>query len=469
MMQQTAVKLIAWHADGSMRSFELESSQGVFVGKSTNCGLQLNGHDISDIHCRIGFEGGQLWVQDWMSAKGTRLNGDPVTSKTQVGQGAVVEVGPYKIQISKMEAGMEPGDPGEAPPEFSAQKSDEQNTDTQEAGAGAASDWDENIPGPCEVTGEPSLRDRQDEQDQPSDWQGEGRPGSSAESEFDFFSNDEEEELYDRQTVELLQAEIDDLRTALAQRDADLANVSEAPAQTSTVAEDSEKVLQRMEELVEEANRADERVLILEEMLHAAEDANRSEVEERAQLEAWVGDIEKRIGQREQEHAAELDALRERIDGADQQTRRLQRQLQQTATTDDSAHKQYEETLENLQRDNSQLQDLLAEANKELRQLRQKCENQAEENDVALREERAKIAKEHAEMSRLKFEYAQKIQELEETPQLEADSRSEADPRIQRLQEHRQYLREMSQQKKVDYYEQPSLSSRLKRLWKRIE
>ena len=52
-------------------------------------------------------------------------------------------------------------------------------------------------------------------------------------------------------------------------------------------------MLHRIQELAEEANRADERVLILEEMLHAAEDVNRAEVEERAQLEAWVGDIEK--------------------------------------------------------------------------------------------------------------------------------------------------------------------------------
>ena len=46
-----------------------------------------------------------------------------------------------------------------------------------------------------------------------------------------------------------------------------------------------------MQELIEEANRSDERVAILEDLLHAAEDASRSEIEERAQLEAWVGDI----------------------------------------------------------------------------------------------------------------------------------------------------------------------------------
>ncbi|MEZ6138491.1 MAG: hypothetical protein R3C53_26715 [Pirellulaceae bacterium] len=63
-------------------------------------------------------------------------------------------------------------------------------------------------------------------------------------------------------------------------------------------------------------------------------------------------------------------------------------------------------------------------------------------------------------MSRLKFEYAQKIRELEESPR----SESNADPRLQNLHEHRQFLRETSQVKKV-----PSLSGRLKRIWQRIE
>ena len=65
----------------------------------------------------------------------------------------------------------------------------------------------------------------------------------------------------------------------------------------------TDQVLQRMEELIEEANRSDERAGLLEEMLHAAEDATRAERDERSQLEAWLTDIERRIGSREDEHA----------------------------------------------------------------------------------------------------------------------------------------------------------------------
>ena len=92
--------------------------------------------------------------------------------------------------------------------------------------------------------------------------------------------------------------EIETLQTALAQRDADhlfdRSPQSHASAECPAT-EASDEVLHRMHELVDEANRSDERVALLEQMLHAADDANRSEQEERHHLEAWVGDIEKRI------------------------------------------------------------------------------------------------------------------------------------------------------------------------------
>ncbi len=456
MTQPTAVKLIAWHANGSIQSCALEANQAVLVGKSSNCGILLSGHDIADIHCRIGFEDGHLWVQDWMSATGTKVNGTPVTSKTQVGQGSVVEVGNYKIQLSRA---------GKSGVEQENQLVDDQRVAALQADTQSSHPACDRLKTAvsCQIMDEQPTPARQDTEVKPDQMEDRCQAPGSMECEDDFFSDDNE--LYDRETVELLQAEIEDLRTALAQRDADTSSNAEVPPQTSAVAEDSEKMLHRIQELVEEANQADERVLILEEMLQAAEDANRAEVEERAHLEAWVGDIEKRIGQREQEHAAELDALRERLDSAGEQQSRLQRQLHQAATSGNTVNQQFEETLEELQRDKSQLQDALDETKKELRQLQQQYENQAEQTEVALREERVKIAREHAEMSRLKFEYAQKIKDLEETV---PKSDSEIDPRLQSLREHRHYLREMSDLKKQEQ-QQSTLSNRLKRLWHRVE
>ncbi len=472
MMHQAEVELVTWQAGGSTQSIVVKANQSILVGRSRNCGLQLCDHNVSDIHCRIGFERGQLWVQDWMSATGTKVNGDPVTAMTYVGPGCVIEVGSYKIQVSKADnANLETESSEEennhhvalplecetdSKPVISRSPQSEASTfpgaDRKDESCSKASVMNNGqLPA---VQGWNASQDAVDEARQSS---------MKTASKVELLSQDDE--IYDRETVELLLAEIDDLRTALAQAqaqcDSNNGNVDEDMPQFSTEAEESDQVLQRIQELSEEANRADERVHILEEMLHAAEDANRSEVEERAHLEAWVGDIEKRIGQRESEHAAELDALRARLESAENQNNNLQRQLQKSATTGDSAQQRYADVMESLQQENRQLQESLAEVRKDLRQLKQKYENQSEQTEGALREERAKIAREHAEMSRLKFEYAQKITQLEEMPK----SAANAEPVVELLREHRQYFREMSKEKKEQQQASRSLSGRLKSIW----
>jgi pSer/pThr/pTyr-binding forkhead associated (FHA) protein len=449
MTHQTELELVAWQAGGSPQSIVVKSNQSILVGKSRNCGLQLCDPSVSDIHCRIGFERGQLWVQDWMSLTGTKVNGDPVTTMTYVSQGCVIEVGSYKIQVSKADRA-----------NFETERSEENNhhvssplaCETESCSTASVMNNGQF----SDEQGRIASQDAVDDARQPS---------LKIASKVETLS--QADEIYDRETVELLLAEIDDLRTALAQAqaqcDSNNANACGDMLQFSVDAEESDRVLQRIQELSEEANRADERVLILEEMLHAAEDANRSEVEERAHLEAWVGDIEKRIGQRESEHAAELDALRERLESAENQNNNLQRQLQQAATTGDSAQQRYSDVMENLQQENRHLQDTLAEVSKDLRQLKQRYENQSEQTEGALREERARIAREHAEMSRLKFEYAQKITQLEELPK----SAANAEPVVELLREHRQYFREMSKEKK-EKQQSLSLSGRLKSIWNRV-
>jgi hypothetical protein len=491
-MQQLAIRLVAAHGSGACKPYDLKPNQAVLVGKSSNCGLQLVGDDISDIHCRIGFEDGQLWVQDWLSLSGTKVNGESLSAKTQVDQGSVIEIGGYKIQVVDLETAHRVADKEASPksnphslkPDRTSdgsktnpvpvvvafeRSSDDASTSAGHSGAEInpvkvanqqASNKQEKLAEPSRAQNDKKIRPIEiDKIRQPN---GPKKGAVSADINVDLFSDDGE--VYDRETVELLLAEIEDLRTALAMRDADVTSAFQVPTQVESEAEESEGVLHRIQELVEEANRADERVMILEEMLHAAEDANRSEVEERAHLEAWVSDIEKRVGQREQEHAAEIEAVRERLASAGEQYIRLQRELQGAAATGDSVQVRHEQMLESLQQENRQLQDSLETAQKDLRQLQQKYENQSEQSEVALREDRAKIAREHAEMSRLKFEYAQKLRSLEE---VETKSIHEDDPRLESLREHRQYLREMSEDKKTR--QQSTLSGRLKRIWSLVE
>jgi hypothetical protein len=225
---------------------------------------------------------------------------------------------------------------------------------------------------------------------------------------------------------------------------------------------DSERMMQRMRQLIDEANRAEERVLLLEEMLHAAEDCNRAEAEERTHLMAWVGDIEKRIGQREQEQRAEADVLRRRLKESQNEVKRLQGKIKQFATSQtDSAPVNVDSSLDELQERNHALENRLAESERIQRELHSKLDNQGEANEVALREERAKLAKESAEVSRMRFEFAQRLKEDEAIPPSGTNQRLQG-----LLDEHRRELKKMSAEREQ---ESTTLTGRLRGLWTRVD
>ena len=226
-------------------------------------------------------------------------------------------------------------------------------------------------------------------------------------------------------------------------------------------------MLQRMQELIDEANRSDERVAILEEMLFAAETAKRAEQEERVQLEAWVGEIESRIGQREGEQQAEVESLRQRLEAANQQQEQLQRQLQHAAFAG-GAPKQYEQTLEGLQASNHQLQEKLAAAEKQNASLERRLAQASADQEVALRQERANIAQEQAKLSRLRFDVSSKLADIEDLPKQENATDRETATRIHAL---RQHLREIHEQEKQEASEvkETSLTNRLAKLWNRVQ
>jgi len=402
---------------GATSEYALQGESGVFVGKSTNCGIQLRDRTLSDIHCRIGLENGQLWVQDWMSAEGTRLNGVVVDSRSDVQWGDVIEIGESRIAVRLSDANYE------------------------EHGHETAV-----VKEQCEEL--LAIEDNSDP--------------------FCLSFTFEEEETYDRETVALLRTEIEELQSSLAQSESQssfehtpVRSLAENP---DMVSDHADAVLERMQELIDEANRSDERVAILEELLHAAEDANHAEREERKQLEAWVSDIEKRVGQREDEHAAEVESLRNRLEESQAMQGRIQRQLQDAAFGG-SAPKQYELTLENLQNSNRELQEHVALSRKQCATLEQRLEEISGEQERALREERTKLSQEQAKLARMRFELSKKLSDVEEIPKATSSADIETSQRIQALRDH---LREIHAQEKQEE-KQTTLATRLTRLWKRIE
>ncbi len=479
--QTKTITLVARSKSGSVLHCELQPDKGIFVGTSSNCGLQLRGDGLSEIHCRIGLEEGQLWVQDWMSNEGTRVNGEVISTKFEVHLGDVIQIGEQQITVASAAPCVNGSEPAAVQEENAraevVERESEPETVVKHEPVAESIVKDEPVQPSHDPPVESSSHEEADDVAERAvkvspEGNSLARDSVSDEHESMDFDSDffqfEEEETYDRETVALLQAEIEELQTALAQRDAERfceTNVLEHQhSAADPVAEESDEVLQRMQDLIDEANRSDERVAILEEMLHAAEDANRSEQEERKQLEAWVGDIETRLGQREEEHLAELDALRQRLDKSNQQQERLQRQLQQSAFSG-SVPKQYEETLEELQANNRELQEQLAESQKQRLSLEQRFEQIEGDQEHALREERANLAKEQAKIARLRFELSSKLADVNELPKSENQADKETAHRIQTLREH---LREIHEQEKSEEKE-ATLATRLAKLWKRVE
>lgn len=291
----------------------------------------------------------------------------------------------------------------------------------------------------------------------------------------DVFRFDDDEfggDQFDRETIELLRAEIDELQTALAQRDEQIDSLlaeraPESPRDdTNDLEQRSEAMLQRLQDLLDEVEGHDERVATLEELLRSSEEANQAEQEERAQLDAWVGDIERRVVQREEEWKAETDALRRQI----AQTRRERDQAQQKlreAANPGEAPAALQETLDQLQRQNGQLQQDLDAAGKEISGLRQQLEQSESREEESLREERAAIARERAEVARLRHELQQQAMMENTLPPPKTQADCELADRLETLRDHLKEIHEAERREQSQL--ESVLGVRISRLWKRLE
>ena len=96
--QSDTITLSVTNSVGSTHEFPLLPNAGVFVGRSSNCRVQLAGDGLSDIHCRIELENGKVWVQDWMSAAGTQVNGETITTKVEITAADVIQIGQHHIR-----------------------------------------------------------------------------------------------------------------------------------------------------------------------------------------------------------------------------------------------------------------------------------------------------------------------------------------------------------------------------------
>jgi pSer/pThr/pTyr-binding forkhead associated (FHA) protein len=67
--------------------------QPIYIGRSKVCALRLDSADISARHARMGFEGGEFWVEDLGSTNGTFVNRQQISGRVTVPAGTPINLG----------------------------------------------------------------------------------------------------------------------------------------------------------------------------------------------------------------------------------------------------------------------------------------------------------------------------------------------------------------------------------------
>ncbi|WP_182865514.1 FHA domain-containing protein [Stieleria mannarensis] len=290
-----------------------------------------------------------------------------------------------------------------------------------------------------------------------------------------------EDDQVDAEIVQLLKSEIEDLRIQLAERDEQLAALEGLGADDDGAAATSKsgstdddfggnELVGRVDDLLAELAEHDERVATLQELLQTAEIQNQAEREERSCLENWVGEIEQRIGERESEWRAEQDALRDRLEAANQERDEIQQQLHVAAKRYGQASVGEvvpDETLQKLQKQNAELQTALEESQKQCVSLNRQIERLQSEEPESLQELRAELAQEKASVSRMRFQLSKQLQEIDSDTEAPNQPDGEFTYKLQAL---RQHLREIHEEEKIEREQKgESLLGRISNLWKRVD
>jgi pSer/pThr/pTyr-binding forkhead associated (FHA) protein len=462
--------------DGRELAQELEPGKSLLVGSSDGCGLPLRAEGVAEIHCLLWLNGGEVWLQDWYSSTGTFVDGQRVT-ETPVSTKSEIRVGPFRLQVHRAEAAAidPPRRPSDdrarvtaASPVAQRLAADAPHREATPATPPAAK------PDPeaerLRMQLEQSRRDLDQSQrelaglrEQLARQRRQAAARSPGGPEW-------QPDPHQAEMEELLRAEVTQLQQELAEKDARLKELSELIQQEGTSAIDlagasaeTATLVDRLEQLLDELQKKDEQQVALEEMLRAADDANRSEQEERRQLEAWVADIEERIGQRESEWQGTVQSLRRRIEELTAARDRAERALDEAASGDaPAAHDLVASLRERISETEQRLAQSEARCEEAERRLADAAHSPEQRGHAELpaREEQLALARERAELARQRAELEKERQWMQR-----ATGPDEANERMRAL---RQHLNEIHA-KQEDERQQRSLSARLSRLWRRLE
>lgn len=268
--------------------------------------------------------------------------------------------------------------------------------------------------------------------------------------------------LYEEEMLELLRAEILDLQTALADRDQIVGgrlSATEADSETDNMLSkpEAEKLVERLEQLLQELQQRDDQIAMLTELLETAEAANRSEREERSQIDSWLRDIEQRCSDRELEWRSQRTKLQSEMEAMGAERDRAEAALHAKSS---SVKLEAAQNVMTSLRDTAESQrQKLHDAEQIITQLQSEVEST---KHAQPREERMQLAEERSEIARLRQE-------------LEMERQRKQNPAVNdenlKFQALRQHLNEIhvQDQKEREEREERKLSSRITRLWHRLD
>ncbi len=258
--------------------------------------------------------------------------------------------------------------------------------------------------------------------------------------------------------IGLLRAEVVELQTALAEKNLEnsgSSNSGEDLPADSVSHDESERLIERLEQLLLELHQRDEQVELLNDLLEAAENANRAEQEERQRINVWVSDIENRIGRQEEEWQAERQKLQETIEKLTAARDRAEATI--AADTAMERNEGIQRVINGLRDEVETLRGELSQSTASCVELRRGLD---EANRKDFREEAVQIAQERAELARLRYE----IETSRQPPSKHVET-SDSNLRFRALREH---LNEIHDKEK-DIRANAKLGSRISRLWTLLE
>ena len=477
----------------------LKTGGSVFVGAGSSCKVQLTDESVQQLHCMFSMgDDNVLKVQDWNTGA-TYLNGGLVSEEIAVQSGDMISIGCYSLTavldaefhngvaveilggsvfLNEENEAIELESPIQAITGLSEQTQTDE-TDLTSDVSGFSVGADPNLNGVVETKKNTEDGFQYDiDADLIGDTAVEGDNFDSLPEDLGFAfgvgsgdgTNDE---------ASLLLMELEQLRFELADRDSQILafkNERDSSAQATTVDDDDTlKLVSRLEDLLVELKTSDGRIQNLEDLLRLSDEATAAERDERAQMEAWVLEIENRVGQREVESEAEIGSLKKQLKIAKDDAVVLQSAMHSLAIAGDGNEKQ-SEAVAALNRQVEVLRASLQEANEKNRELLERPVHSEGELDLPskLRDAQDELAKLRLELSQGRAETARRRAELEgmrtELERQLSQTTHDGDDGDSRIRAMREHLREIHAQEQASKVEQQasSLSGRISNLLSRL-